>query len=86
VPEKQEELPKGLQNRLEALARGSKKSESDAASAKAKILHALDSEQAKLAPSISTQMRTTRATRNWRRGKLRDWIQDGKVRSGVIWK
>jgi hypothetical protein len=44
----------------------------------AQIWHALHSEQAKLAPSISTQIRTTRATRNWRLGKLRDWIQDGK--------
>ena len=75
---KQEELQKGLQNRLEALARRSKKSESHVVLAMAQIWHALDSEQAKLAPSISTQIRTTRATRNWRLGKLRDWIQDGK--------
>ena len=76
--EKREEMQKGLQNRLQALARRSKKSESHVVLAMAQIWHALDSEQAKLAPSISTQIRTTRATRNWRLGKLRDWIQDGK--------
>jgi hypothetical protein len=75
---KQAGLHKGLQNRLEALARRSKKGESHVGLAMAQIWHALDSEQAKLAPSISTQIRTTRATRNWRLGKLRDWIQDGK--------
>jgi hypothetical protein len=73
---KQKELARAVADRLEALARRGKKDASYAKSAGAQIWLALDSEQAKLAPSISTQIRTARAIRNWRLGKSRDWIQD----------
>jgi hypothetical protein len=74
---KQEEFPRAVADRLEALARRGKKDASYALSARAEIWQALDSEQAKLAPSMSTQIRK-RAIRNWRLGKSTDWIQDRK--------
>jgi hypothetical protein len=73
--EKQKELQQALQNRLEALAWRSKKGGSHVVLAMAQIWPALDSEQARLAPSMNTQIRTTRAIRNWRLGKPRDWVQ-----------
>jgi hypothetical protein len=65
-------------DRLEALATRVKKNTSYAMLVGAQIWQALDSEQAKLAPSIGTQIRTKRAIRNWRLGKSRDWVQDPK--------
>jgi hypothetical protein len=71
-------LQLALQNRLEALAERSKKGQLQVDLAKAQIFHALDSEQANVAPSINTQIRTKRAIRNWRLGKSTDWIEDQK--------
>ena len=68
-----------LQGQLEALATRSKKGKLQAVSGKAKIWQALNSHQAKLAPSMGTQIRTARAIRNWRLGKSRDWKQDEKL-------
>jgi hypothetical protein len=75
---RQKKLEQAVKNRLEALARRSKKDDSCAAIAMAQIWHTLDSEQAKLAPSVNTQIRTKRAVRHWRLGKSRDWVQDQK--------
>jgi hypothetical protein len=72
---KQKELARAVADRLEALAQRGKKDASHAMSVGAQIWQALDSEQAKLAPSMSTQIRK-RAIRNWRLGKSTDWIQD----------
>jgi hypothetical protein len=74
--EKQKELEQALKNRLQALAHRNKKGDLHANLAIAQIWHALDSEQAKLAPSINTQIRTKSAIRNWRLGKSRGWVQD----------
>jgi hypothetical protein len=74
--EKQKELKQALENRLKALAQRSKKEDSHADLAIAQIWHALHSEQAKLAPSINTQIRTKSAIRSWRLGKSRDLVQD----------
>jgi hypothetical protein len=70
---KQKKLELALQNRLEALAKLGKKDELQVALAKAQIWHALDTEQAKLAPSIGTQTRTKREIRDWKLGKSVDW-------------
>jgi hypothetical protein len=74
--ERQQQLEQALENRLNALAQRSKKEGSHVKLALAQIWHALDSEQAKLAPSINTQIRTKSAIRNWRLGKSRGWVQD----------
>jgi hypothetical protein len=67
--DRQQELEHALQNRLEAIAKLHKKSPADVALAKAKIWIALNGRQAALAPSIGTQLRTMKDTRDWRLGK-----------------
>jgi hypothetical protein len=74
--EKLKGLEQAVKDHLEALARRGKRDASYATLVGAQIWQALDSEQAKLAPSISTQIRTARAIRNWRLGRWRNWIQD----------
>ena len=77
--DKQEELERAFKERLEALAQGSKESALRVALAKVGIWHALNMEQARLAPSVNTQIRTRRSIRNWRLGKSMDWIEDQKA-------
>jgi hypothetical protein len=74
--ERQQQLEQALENRLKALGQRSKKEGSHVKLALAQIWHALDSEQAKLAPSLNTQIRTKRAIRSWSLGKSGDWIHD----------
>jgi hypothetical protein len=76
--DKQGELERAFEDRLEALAQRSKKSALHVASAKAEIWRALNIEQTRLAPSVNAQIRTKRSIRNWRLGKSTDWIEDQK--------